>query len=138
MTTDVTTILGDAAASHVPVLVDILDGIGEHNYDFMSGHNFGVVARQDWIEGQRIYWLEILHRAHFASSTSLSRTSRWIDAMLPSSRTRTTPRSCQLTAAAWKPRRTVFRRSGRFRAGWPNSHRHPGCSRPHDRATDFV
>src|ERR1700694_70348 len=82
MTTDVTTILGGAAASHVPVLVDVLDGIGEHNYDFMSGHNFGVVAREDWIEGQRIYWLEILYRAHFAASTSLIRTSRWIDAML--------------------------------------------------------
>jgi hypothetical protein len=48
----------------------------------MSAERFGAIAKADWLEGQRIYWLEMLYRAHFAASTSLIRTARWIDGML--------------------------------------------------------
>jgi hypothetical protein len=48
----------------------------------MSAERFEVIAKEDWLEGQRVYWLEMLHRAHFAASTSLIRTARWIDGML--------------------------------------------------------
>lgn len=75
-------ILGPAAASHIPIIADVLDGIGEHKYEFMSPGEFAIVAKDDWLEGQRIYWLEILYRAHFAAATSLIRTARWVDAML--------------------------------------------------------
>jgi hypothetical protein len=75
-------IFGPAAASHIPIITDVLDGIGEHRYEFMSPEQFDIVAKEDWLEGQRIYWLEILFRAHFAASTSLIRTARWVDAML--------------------------------------------------------
>jgi hypothetical protein len=75
-------VLGKAAASHIPVLVKVLEGIGDHKYEFMSKEHFDVVCREDWLEGQRIYWLETLYRAHFAASTSLIRTARWIDGML--------------------------------------------------------
>lgn len=75
-------VLGAAAASHIPVIVEVLEGIGEHRYEFMSAERFGVIAKEDWLEGQRVYWLEMLHRAHFAACTSLIRTARWIDGML--------------------------------------------------------
>ena len=42
------------AASHVPVLVDVLENIGEHDYEFMSGANYDVLLREDWREGHRI------------------------------------------------------------------------------------
>jgi hypothetical protein len=74
-------IFGPAAASHIPIIADVLDGIGDHKYEFMSPGEFGMVAKDDWLEGQRIYWLEILYRAHFAAVTSLIRTARWVDAM---------------------------------------------------------
>ncbi len=75
-------VFGAAAASHIPIITEVLEGIGEHEYEFTSPERFGVVAKEDWLEGQRIYWLEILYRAHFAASTSLTRTARWINAML--------------------------------------------------------
>jgi hypothetical protein len=34
----------------------------------------------------RIYWLEILYRAHFASSTSLLRSERWLDGIITAAR----------------------------------------------------
>jgi hypothetical protein len=64
------------------VIVNVLQGIGDHRYEFMSAERFGAIAKEDWLEGQRIYWLEMLYRAHFAASTSLIRTARWIDGML--------------------------------------------------------
>jgi hypothetical protein len=64
-------VLGGAAASHIPVIVDMLEGIGDHRYEFMSAEQFDVIVKEDWVEGQRIYWLEILYRGHFAASTSL-------------------------------------------------------------------
>ena len=75
-------VLGSAAASHIPVIDSVLEGIGNHKYEFMSAERFGAIAKEDWVEGQRIYWLEMLYRAHFAASTSLVRTARWIDWML--------------------------------------------------------
>jgi hypothetical protein len=29
-------VLGGAAASHIPVIVNVLEGIGDHRYEFMS------------------------------------------------------------------------------------------------------
>ena len=75
-------IIGPAAASHIPVIVEIVEGIGDHRYEFMSAEQFSVLAKEDWLESQRVYWLEMLYRAHFAASTSVIRTARWIDGML--------------------------------------------------------
>jgi hypothetical protein len=44
------TILDDAAASHVPVLVDVLENIGAHDYEFMSNANYDV------LELPRVLW----------------------------------------------------------------------------------
>jgi hypothetical protein len=65
-------LLGPAAASHIPVIVEILDGLDEHTCEFMADDHFLPLAKDDWLEGQRIYWLEILYRAHFAASTTVS------------------------------------------------------------------
>ena len=37
-------IFGPAAASHIPIMADVLDGIGEHKYQFMSPGEFGIVV----------------------------------------------------------------------------------------------
>ena len=76
------TILGESGTSHIPVLVEVLENIGDHDYKFMASNDFDVLLHENWREAQQIYWLEILYRAHFAASTSLIRTSRWIDVML--------------------------------------------------------
>ena len=75
-------IFGESGASHIPLLVEVLENIGSHDYKFMANSDFDVLLHENWREAQQIYWLEILYRAHFAASTSLIRTSRWIDAML--------------------------------------------------------
>jgi hypothetical protein len=82
VTPDPSHLLGDAAAFHIPILVDVLDDLGRYDYTFMSAPNYDAVLQEDWRRAQQIYWEEILYRAHFAAAASLVRTARWIDAMI--------------------------------------------------------
>lgn len=88
-TTNYTTLLGDAGASYLDALTGLLSGIPDGSrYDFMSKEKFAALLSSDFKESQRIYWIEILYRAHFAAHTSLIRTSRWLDAMFLASEAR--------------------------------------------------
>jgi len=45
----------------------------------MENEVYENVLRKDHLEGLRIYWSELLFRAHFAASTSIIRSRRWIE-----------------------------------------------------------
>lgn len=75
-------LLGRAAASHVPVISHVLANLPVFEYPWMSRDAFGALMRSQWREAVKVYWLELLYRAHFAALTSLLRTSRWIEAMI--------------------------------------------------------
>jgi hypothetical protein len=81
-------IFGEATASHLHVLSLLLDGIGSHQYAFMSAAQFDKVLKTDLREAMRIYWLEILYRAHFAACAALVRTNRWVSATLEQAQAR--------------------------------------------------
>lgn len=79
-------LLGEKGASHLPVLDKLISQLANHHrYDFMSAVAFDELGRSDPQEWQKVYWLEILYRAHFAAYTSLLRTSRWLSAMFAAS-----------------------------------------------------
>lgn len=86
MSVDAKEVFGPAAASHLPIIAAVLNDIGEHRYEFMEVDRFVETSTRDLGDGQRIYWTEMLYRAHFAASTSLIRTQRWIDAIFTSVR----------------------------------------------------
>ncbi|MCB1605373.1 MAG: hypothetical protein KDI71_00140 [Xanthomonadales bacterium] len=41
------------------------------SYLFMPPHQFGELMRRDWKGGMKVYWLELLYRAHFAAIASV-------------------------------------------------------------------
>jgi len=66
--------------SYYPVLLDrFLGDLGGYSYSYMAMEDF---ARLDALEvRQRVYWFEILERAHCGALTSLLRLQRWLEAM---------------------------------------------------------
>jgi hypothetical protein len=75
-------LLGEDAASFLPVLDTVVAHLKEHRYEFMSQVRYGQLLQTNLGEAMRIYWLEILCRAHFAASVSLLRSKRWIDGVI--------------------------------------------------------
>lgn len=75
-------VLGETGASFLPILAALLGDIGPHAYEFMSAANYDEVLRHDLRDAMRIYWLEILNRAHFGACAGLMRSNRWFAAIL--------------------------------------------------------
>jgi hypothetical protein len=51
-------------------------------YKFISTEEYKCIMKTDFREGMRIYWSEILYRAHIAAATSIIRSRRWLDGLL--------------------------------------------------------
>ena len=49
-------------------------------YRVLDVEAFEVLLRHDSRRGQRIYWLELLYRAHLAAATTMLRQDRWLNA----------------------------------------------------------
>lgn len=74
--------LGDAAASHIPVLERVVHGLRSVEYDFMPNDAFETLVKSAPRRAMQVYWAEILFRAHFAAGTSVARTTRWLQGLL--------------------------------------------------------
>jgi hypothetical protein len=60
------------------LLRDIARRIGEFSYTFMPVHEFRALT--DVREVNRVYWHEMLQRAHLGAATGLLRQQRWLEA----------------------------------------------------------
>lgn len=71
-------------------LVRRLGGVDErlrgYEYLFMSSADYDTLLRTDLPAAMKVYWLEILYRAHYGACVSLLRTIRWLDAVVMSAR----------------------------------------------------
>lgn len=74
-------IIGHDAAEYVR----IIDGLGledlKTRYRFMPMKEYEDLMLKDTAAGMRVYWLEILARAHCCSTIAILRTRRWLSAM---------------------------------------------------------
>jgi hypothetical protein len=77
-------VFGIDAASFVPALDELSTMLAGFQYRFLPGPEFQRIMLKDVAAGMRIYYLEILHRAHFAAVTSLLRSHRWVRGILSS------------------------------------------------------
>lgn len=59
-----------------------IDSLTRHHYNIMPTIEYERCFKADPIEGMKIYWREILSRAHLAAATSLLRNRRWIAGVL--------------------------------------------------------
>jgi hypothetical protein len=66
--------------SYAALLKSVLSGGRAYRYSFMPLDDYAAVA--DLRERNRIYWYELLERAHWSAFSSLLRADRWFDAML--------------------------------------------------------
>jgi hypothetical protein len=60
----------------------IVDHSGTSVFEFMPNSRFEGLAKCDPTEAARVYWREILYRAHLAAVTALARHARWVAACL--------------------------------------------------------
>lgn len=51
------------------------------NYIYMPNTEYQLLMQKDWKSGMKIYWEEILGRAHFAAAASIIRAYRWSSGM---------------------------------------------------------
>ena len=67
-------------------LVEMIDGLSleqlETGYTFMDDEEFKDLSLRDLSEGMRVYWSEILHRAHLTAATAILRSRRWLSGVV--------------------------------------------------------
>lgn len=64
---------------YVPTLKQLVSAERSFRYTYVSSAEYGTIV--DPRERSRIYWYEILERAHFGATASLIRLDRWLQAM---------------------------------------------------------
>lgn len=83
---DAVAILGPAAASHLGPVEALTLALPGTRYLHLANDKWLELAKANPVDGMRVYWTEILYRAHFCSIVSLIRTKRWIDGLLSMAR----------------------------------------------------
>ena len=66
----------------VPMISGILSSLKPYEYEFASIEGLDNLLRNNPKKGMRIYWQEIIMRAHFCAISSMLRGMRWIDGIL--------------------------------------------------------
>ena len=60
----------------------LVSELDNHQYSIIDNEVFSNIMKTDHLEGMRIYWSELLYRAHIAASTSIVRSRRWIEGVI--------------------------------------------------------
>lgn len=74
-----TKIFGDDARSLLQYLDDLANALTDYEYEVLPEHS--LVQIPDFKEVSRIYCTEIMYRAHWAASTAILRTHRWVSSI---------------------------------------------------------
>lgn len=72
-------LFGSTGALYHPFLEAMAKEVTGVHYDFMKMEQFEDLSQNDPLEANRIYWREILYRAHWAASSNVLRHKRWLD-----------------------------------------------------------
>jgi hypothetical protein len=82
MTDILESVLGTSGATFIKTTDWLVTELDRTRYSYMNAKAYKDLMIEDRSEGMKIYWTEILYRAHFASATSLVRSRRWVDGIL--------------------------------------------------------
>ena len=63
-------------------LEELLPHLEGQRYTFLDPTKYAALLARDTAAGMAVYWRELLYRAHWAASTSLIRTHRWLAGLL--------------------------------------------------------
>jgi hypothetical protein len=77
-----TTLMNEFLPNAGRLAKSLTDCAGAAVFEFMPEERFQLLTTSDPAEAARVYWREILYRAHLAAVTALARHARWIAACL--------------------------------------------------------
>lgn len=75
-------IFGKGAEIYLPFLISFEKLVNRITYKFIPEQEYILVLKENPSEGMRIYWAEMLDRAHLAATTSMLRNKRWINGVV--------------------------------------------------------
>lgn len=75
-------VLGNEGAQYLPLLQQISAEVDGREYVFMPIGDYHALLESNVAEGMRVYWTEMLYRAHWSASATVLRTVRWLEAFL--------------------------------------------------------
>ena len=74
-----TLLFGKNGEVFIPLIRNVLSEIHPYEYEFMDINEFELLGKTQPSKAQKVYWREILMRAHFTAIISLLRSIRWLD-----------------------------------------------------------
>ena len=77
-------IFGESGEMYYPTVKTLVTSINNTTYPFVSESTFIETIRSDISQGMKMYWIEILLRAHMSASVSILRFERWMDGVIKS------------------------------------------------------
>ncbi|HWB58048.1 MAG TPA: hypothetical protein VG733_01085 [Chthoniobacteraceae bacterium] len=76
-------LFGNKAAQYYNGIHDVANGCDGFNYQFMEMDSYKrLYENHQLAEAQRVYWSEIIYRAHITACASLLRAERWLNGVL--------------------------------------------------------
>jgi hypothetical protein len=75
-------LFGQAGSTFYEIVSTLAPRVPGTEYRFMEPEKFRQLLKQSPGEGIRVYWLEMLYRAHWAAASNILRHKRWHDACL--------------------------------------------------------
>lgn len=71
--------IGDLAHQTEPIVTAILEEVNGRSYTFSDETEFSELLSADLVAGHRLYWSELLGRAHWAAVSNLFRHQTWLE-----------------------------------------------------------
>ena len=75
-------IFGQYARQVLPGMYSVAESLEGYKYSFIEVDELGKLLQDNYQEGLRVYWFELLSRAHLAATTSILRNLRWVNGAL--------------------------------------------------------
>jgi hypothetical protein len=75
-------VFGDQSEPYLAILGLVAGEFRNHRYEYTSIEDFTIAFQSEIRQGIKIYWTEILFRAHLASMVTLLRNERWTQGVL--------------------------------------------------------
>ena len=95
---DFTSILSQAAIAYVEMMDDLRLERAGTRYRFMGHAEYKRLLSRNVALGMRIYWTEMLGRAHMAAVTSILRCNHWLSAVVAAKDHGNAPRVCRIVS----------------------------------------
>ena len=72
-------LFGINGTTFIPIIKEITSNLKQYEYEFLDEKEFNKLLQINQPKAMKIYWKEIIMRAHFSAITTLLRSQKWLD-----------------------------------------------------------